>query len=55
VAGSAEPFKNRRSAHVELIAFRIGHHHVIVGHWLQHERRDEVSQILTSWLASLPA
>ncbi|MEU6431694.1 alpha/beta hydrolase [Microbispora sp. NPDC046973] len=25
------------------------------GHWIQQERRDEVNEILTGWLASLPA
>jgi pimeloyl-ACP methyl ester carboxylesterase len=25
------------------------------GHWIQQERREEVNQILTSWLAYLPA
>ncbi|MEU6410386.1 alpha/beta hydrolase [Microbispora sp. NPDC046933] len=25
------------------------------GHWIQQERADEVNEILTGWLASLPA
>ncbi|GGU61184.1 hypothetical protein GCM10010211_27640 [Streptomyces albospinus] len=25
------------------------------GHWIQQERRDEVSRLLTKWLADLPA
>jgi Predicted hydrolases or acyltransferases (alpha/beta hydrolase superfamily) len=33
----------------------VSSHILDCGHWIQQERHEEVNQILTSWLASVPA